>query len=87
MSTSSSNSNVPFVAGVSQLDVTMTEHRPNMGCTVEESLAEPGTVFVSSIKVGGPASAAGILQGDVVIGITGLFGTLEDVSGLGIDKV
>lgn len=69
------------------MDVSLTEHRPSMGCTVEESLAEPGTVFVSSVKEGGPAAMSGVLPGDVIVGITGLFGTLEDVSGLGIDKV
>jgi hypothetical protein len=68
--------------------VTLVEHRP-MGCIVEESLATTvtGTVFVASVKQGGNAALAGVVPGDVIVGITGLFGELEDVSGMGIDKV
>ena len=68
------------------VEVTMKDHRP-LGCTVEESLAEAGTVFVASVKAGGNAGAAGLLPGDVIAGVMGLFGDVEDVSGLGIEKV
>ncbi|GAX16245.1 hypothetical protein FisN_3Hh273 [Fistulifera solaris] len=80
------------------LEVVLSEHKP-LGCTVEESLAsaviEVGDntqmkldyVFLSAVKPGGNAEMAGLLVGDVVVGVTGIFGELENVAGLGIDKV
>ncbi|GAX15826.1 hypothetical protein FisN_3Lh273 [Fistulifera solaris] len=80
------------------LEVVLSEHKP-LGCTVEESLAaaiiELGDktqmkldyVFLSAVKPGGNAEKAGLLVGDVVVGVTGIFGLLENVVGLGIDKV
>ncbi len=80
------------------LEVVLSEHKP-LGCTVEESLAsaviESGDntqtkldyVFLSAVKPGGNADKAGLLVGDVVVGVTGIFGELENVAGLGIDKV
>jgi predicted metalloprotease with PDZ domain len=80
------------------LEVVLSEHKP-LGCTVEESLAsaviELGDntemkldyVFLSAVKAGGNAEKAGLMVGDVVVGVTGIFGELENVVGLGIDKV
>jgi len=71
--------------------LTLKEHRP-LGCTVEESLAveDDQAVFVASVKEGGFAHLAGLQVGDVIIGVTGLFGGEEiiDESVAGrIDKV
>lgn len=80
------------------LEVVLAEHKP-LGCTAEESLASvtlelPDNkkqkldfVFLSAVKPGGNADKAGLLVGDVVVGVTGIFGELENVVGLGIDKV
>jgi hypothetical protein len=67
-------------------ELTMMPHRP-MGCTVEESLAGGRHVFVAKLTEGGNADMAGLLLGDVIVGLTGIFGDLEDVSGLGLDKI
>lgn len=65
-------------------------HRP-LGCTVEESLAttidNKRFVFISKVKEDGNAERAGLRVGDVIIQINGLFGEMEDVSGLGLNKV
>lgn len=80
------------------LEVTLAEHKP-LGCTVEESLAAVTIelaenekqklhyVFLSAVKSGGNAEKAGLLPGDVIVGVTGLFGELENIAGLGIEKV
>jgi hypothetical protein len=74
----------------------MTDHRP-LGCTVEESLAPQDEndsnrglqppVFVSKLVPGGFAEKAGLRVGDVIVAVTGLFGELEVVAGLGVDKI
>mmetsp|Transcript_27367 Transcript_27367/g.38492 ORF Transcript_27367/g.38492 Transcript_27367/m.38492 type:complete len:302 (+) Transcript_27367:136-1041(+) len=72
------------------------EHHVPLGCSVEESLAvnqETGNyaddqhVFVSKVTEGGNADAAGIQVGDVIVGVTGTFGVVSDVSGLGLDHI
>lgn len=80
------------------LEVVLSEHKP-LGCTAEESLASVTIdmpdqkkqkldyVFLSAVKPGGNAEKAGLVVGDVVVGVTGIFGNLENVVGLGIDKV
>lgn len=80
------------------LEVVLPEHKP-LGCTAEESLASVTIestdnkkqkldyVFLSAVKPGGNADKAGLVPGDVVVGVTGIFGDLENVVGLGIDKV
>lgn len=71
------------------IEVTMQIHTP-LGCTVEESLAKPSDlelVFLSAVTPEGNADKAGLLIGDVVMGVTGVFGGLDSVVGLGIDKV
>jgi len=57
----------------------LSEHRP-LGCTIEESLAPNDPyVFVSHLQEGGFAAQAGLAVGDVIVGVTGLFGELEHV--------
>lgn len=69
------------------LTMTMKDHRP-LGCTVEESLNEEDDyVFISRITEGGNAEKAGVQVGDVVVGVTGLFGELTIVMDSGVDKM
>lgn len=80
------------------VEVILPEHKP-LGCTVEESLASVTVeladmkaqkfdyVFVSDILAGGNAEKAGLLLGDVIVGVTGVFGGFENIVGLGIEKV
>jgi len=74
------------------LEMTVHPHRP-LGCTVEESLV-PGRnyVFVTKVGEGGHAEGAGLLPGDVVVAVSGVFdgggdGDLEDVTRAGVEKV
>lgn len=73
-----------------ELEFLLLEHKP-LGCTAEESLSveEDGMkhVFISKVIEGGNAEKAGILVGDVVIGVTGTFDDIVNVAGLGIEKV
>ena len=61
--------------GVTMHTLTLNEHRP-LGCTVEESLAveDSKAVFVTMVKEDGFAQQAGLQVGDVILGMTGLFG-------------
>jgi len=73
------------------LEFELDDHVP-LGCTVEESLAVTETdglkhVFVSRVTEGGNAARAGIQVGDVVTGLSGVFGEVEDVAGLGLGRV
>lgn len=82
------------------LSLTLKQHKP-LGCTVEESLSTSTSttttkqnnkslhyVFVTKVVEGGHAAKAGILPGDVIIGVTDMFGQeTENVAGMGIDKV
>lgn len=76
--------------GAEILKFELQTHRP-LGCTVEESLAttidNKRFVFISKVKEDGNAERAGLRVGDVIIQINGLFGEMEDVSGLGLNKV
>ena len=67
-------------------EVVLLPHRP-LGLTVEESLADSNNVLVTRIVEGGYADEAGIKVGDVLVGMTGLFGELTPVIGLGVDKM
>ena len=73
--------------GASFLELELASHKPSLGCTAEESLALGAYVFVSKVVPDGNADMAGVKVGDVIVGATGLFGELEDVCGLGIEKV
>jgi hypothetical protein len=67
----------------------LAEHKP-LGCTVEESLdteSDPTVVFVSKIVPGGNADKAGIRVGDVLVGVTGLFGEMTPILKAGIEKM
>lgn len=71
------------------LSVTLEDHRP-LGCTVEESLdttSDASVVFVSKIVEGGNAEKAGIQVGDVLVGVTGLFGEITPAWKVGVDKM
>ncbi|KAG7346664.1 PDZ domain containing protein [Nitzschia inconspicua] len=69
------------------LTITMKDHRP-LGCTIEESLNEEDDyVFISKITEGGNADKAGLRVGDVVVGVTGLFGELTIVMDSGVEKI
>jgi len=72
------------------LTFTLDEHKP-LGCTAEESLAkgEDGAkhVFVSKVTEGGNADTAGLLVGDVIVGVSGSFEEIVEVVGVGLDRV
>jgi hypothetical protein len=68
------------------LEFVLSPHRP-LGCTVEESLADARHIFVTKVTLEGYSGVAGLLPGDVIVGVTDLFGDLTDATGLGIDKV
>ena len=51
------------------------------------SLDDAPAVFVSKVVEGGYAEQAGIKVGDVIIGVTGLFGNVMAVSGFDIERV
>ena len=61
-------------------------HRP-LGMTVEESLGDSRFVLVTKVVEGGNANQAGIQVGDVLVGVTGLFGDLTNVIGLEVNKM
>ena len=70
----------------------LKEYKP-LGLTAEESLAQKdvsGTyhhVFVSKVIPDGNADKVGIQVGDVIVGISGLFGSTECVVGESLEKV
>jgi hypothetical protein len=70
----------------------LQEYKP-LGLTAEESLAPKdvsGTyhhVFVSKVIPNGNADKVGIQVGDVIVGISGLFGSTECVVGESLEKV
>mmetsp|Transcript_28227 Transcript_28227/g.39721 ORF Transcript_28227/g.39721 Transcript_28227/m.39721 type:complete len:289 (+) Transcript_28227:116-982(+) len=73
------------------IEFTLENHVP-LGCSVEESLATEDYggehhVFVSKVAEGGHAENAGLEVGDVIVGVTGTFGILSDVSGLGLEHI
>lgn len=58
------------------LTIEMAKHVP-LGCTVEESLhVDDNFIFISKLTKKGHAEGAGLEVGDVVVGVTGLFGEL-----------
>ena len=68
----------------------LTDHKP-LGCTAEESLvqSEDGEkfVFISKLVAGGYAATAGLEVGDLIVGLSGTFDTVEDIFGEGLDRV
>ena len=75
--------------GCNLLRMRLPSHKPTLGCTVEESLGNDNLhVFVAKVVPEGPAAMAGMQAGDVIVGVTSVTGdAMEDVVGLGIDKV
>jgi S1-C subfamily serine protease len=73
--------------GAHLITLELSEHKP-LGCRIEESLV-PGQshVFVMALTDNGHAENAGLQMGDVIVGVTGIFGEMEDVTGMGIEKV
>ncbi len=69
---------------------TLPEHKP-LGCTAEESLVqgEDGSkfVFISKLVPGGFAANIGLEVGDLIVGVSGTFDSLEDVFGEGLDRM
>jgi len=77
------------IRGTEIIDVEFDSHKP-LGCTVEESLVEVDGimhVFVSKVVPGGNAEKAGVMAGDVIAAVSGLFGELENICGEGLEKV
>jgi hypothetical protein len=77
--------------GAEFLEFSLALHRP-LGCSIEESMAlscesRYQHVFVSKVTVGGYAEQAGLRTGDVLLGVSGIFGDLETVVNLGIDRM
>ena len=93
------------------MDITFSQHRP-LGCVIEESLVSPpvttitvslgNIVFITSVTANGFAQQAGLLVGDVIIGVSTAFtttnnkdecnvsslpSTIMDVTGFGIERV
>jgi predicted metalloprotease with PDZ domain len=80
-----------FSDATSRLNFTLTNHVP-LGCIIDESLAVSSSserlVFISQIKDQSNAQAAGLQVGDVIVGVSSLFGTLvENVTFAGIEKM
>jgi predicted metalloprotease with PDZ domain len=67
-------------------DFKLLPHRP-LGMRIEESLADSKYVFVTRVEEGGLASQAGIQVGDVLVGVTGLFGDMTCSIGLDVDRM
>ena len=68
------------------LDVVLSPHRP-LGCTVEESLADSQFVFITRVAEGGYAEKAGLQVGDTLLQVSGIFGDLTTVVGVGVQKL
>lgn len=75
-----------FFQGADFVNLQILPHRP-LQCTVEESLAAGQHVFVSKIVEGGNADAGNLMVGDVIVGVSGVFGELTDVTGVSIEKI
>ena len=58
------------------LTIELTDHVP-LGCTVEESVHEDDDfIFISKVTSKGNAETSGLKVGDVIVGVTGLFGDM-----------
>lgn len=69
--------------------VTVNPPHAPLGCTIEETLAPQHAplVFLSAIRPGGPADLAGMQVGDVIVGVSNVFGELTDVAREGVERV
>ena len=67
--------------------ITLDDHIP-LGCTVEESLHEDDDfILITKLTKGGNAAGAGLKVGDVLVGVTGLFGDLTCTLESDVDKM
>lgn len=67
--------------------ITLDDHIP-LGCTVEESLHEDDDfILITKLTKGGNAAGAGLKVGDVIVGVTGLFGDLTCTLESDVDKM
>lgn len=67
--------------------IVLEDHVP-LGCTVEESLHEEDDfIFISKLTKNGNAEKAGLKVGDVVVGVTGLFGELACTIDSDVEKM
>lgn len=67
-------------------DFSLYPHRP-LGMTIEESLSDSRFILVTKVVEGGNAGKAGLAVGDVLVGISGLFGELTNAVGLEVEKI
>jgi hypothetical protein len=77
------------------IDVLLKDHKP-LGCTIEESLVpspdllrpEYLPVIISKLVSGGNAENAGLQVGDVIVGVSAVFGEeIHDSSSLGLYRL
>jgi len=72
------------------LSFSLTNHKP-LGCSAEECLKVEVDgmkhVFISSLVSQGSAEKAGLLVGDVLVGVSGSFSEIEDVFGMGLNRM
>jgi hypothetical protein len=77
------------------IDVLLKDHKP-LGCTIEESLvpspdllrAEYLPIIISKLVSGGNAENAGLQVGDVIVGVSAVFGEgIQDSSSLGLYRL
>jgi hypothetical protein len=85
---------LPIIEAI-ELEFVLSQHKP-LGCTIEESLvpfydnerAAYLPVFVSNLVSGGNAEMVGLKVGDVITGVSAVFGDeLQDTSTLGFYKL
>lgn len=73
--------------GAQVLTIEMAEHVP-LGCTVEESLhKDDDVIFISKLTQEGHAEKARLQVGDVIVGVTGLFGQMTSTIDTDIEKI
>eukprot|EP00534_Pseudo-nitzschia_fraudulenta_P001807 CAMPEP_0201126844 /NCGR_PEP_ID=MMETSP0850-20130426/27720_1 /ASSEMBLY_ACC=CAM_ASM_000622 /TAXON_ID=183588 /ORGANISM="Pseudo-nitzschia fraudulenta, Strain WWA7" /LENGTH=317 /DNA_ID=CAMNT_0047395453 /DNA_START=131 /DNA_END=1084 /DNA_ORIENTATION=+ len=69
------------------LTIELPDHIP-LGCTIEESLHEDDDyIFISKLTARGNAEKSGLVVGDVVLGLTGMFGELTSTIGFDTEKI
>ena len=73
--------------GAEVITTLLVQHVP-LGCTVEESLYQDDDyIFISKLTKNGHAEAAGLQLGDVIVGVTGLFGKMECTIDADVEKM
>jgi predicted metalloprotease with PDZ domain len=69
----------------------ITTHKPSLGFTIEESLVEGSDgekfIFISKVTQDGIAARNGLQVGDLIVGVSGTFESVEDVFGQSLDRV